>query len=270
MKKILISSGGTLEKIDEIRVITNISTGKLGAKIAEVFGYENPVSYRVEDGEKGPQYEIYYLHTKTAVRPNVFRFIERHTVEESILENGMKQTTYRTVMENNVISIEASSVQEVYDKMEELVPQMDVVIQCMAISDFTFNRDNPVKLKSNDTEGFINYMRDNIRQSPKIISKIKKWNPDVFLVGFKFEVGMDESKLIETACNAKMNNGADLVIANDKKMMQEAGEHVAWVCRSIENYYRVSGKPEIAKAILNEVREHEKIKKIQRTIDDKA
>jgi len=35
--KVLITSGGTREYIDDVRVLTNISTGKLGATIANTF-----------------------------------------------------------------------------------------------------------------------------------------------------------------------------------------------------------------------------------------
>ena len=35
--KILITSGGTTEYIDDVRVLTNISTGRLGAQIGTCF-----------------------------------------------------------------------------------------------------------------------------------------------------------------------------------------------------------------------------------------
>lgn len=256
MKKILITSGGTREYIDEVRVLTNISSGKLGAKIAEAFcdanytHIETDIEITNRDEfvhmklDEQP-YEVYYLHTKVAVKP-----------EGAIVASGYNSpfaTKHRTVNEKTIKMIEASSVQEVYDKMEELVPEMDAVIHCMAVSDFTFNRDNPVKLKSNDAEGFINYMRDNIVKAPKIIAEIKKWNPEVYLVGFKFEVGLSEKELISLACDSvKVYNG-DLVVANDKAMMVAAQEHIAYICKDKDNYYKVSGKPEIAKAILEEV-----------------
>ncbi len=41
MPKIVITSGGTREYIDDVRYITNVSTGSLGAKIADVFAKNN-------------------------------------------------------------------------------------------------------------------------------------------------------------------------------------------------------------------------------------
>ena len=53
--KILITSGGTTEKIDAVRGITNHSTGYLGKEIAELFL------------AKGHQVTL--VTTKTAVKP---------------------------------------------------------------------------------------------------------------------------------------------------------------------------------------------------------
>ena len=50
-----------------------------------------------------------------------------------------------------------------------------------------------------------------------------------------------------------MYNG-DLVVANDKAMMVAAQEHIAYICKDKVNNYKVSGKLEIAKAILRESR----------------
>ena len=48
---VLITSGGTVEKIDAVRGITNFSTGKLGSLLAESFSMYNA--------------EIWYMHAKT-------------------------------------------------------------------------------------------------------------------------------------------------------------------------------------------------------------
>jgi phosphopantothenoylcysteine synthetase/decarboxylase len=262
MKKILISAGGTREYIDDVRVLTNISSGALGAAIAKDFCDANYMEdtealaedkFWVEPGtrhmsdfiEELPEteFKVYYVHTKTAFKPR------GKTLR---MDTHMKYPMYESTNNRTIEYIEANSVQQVYDVMEKLIPEMDIVVHCMAVSDFTFNRDNPVKLKSSDADGFINYMRDNIVKAPKIITKIKEWNPDVFLVGFKFEVGLSEKELISLACDSKIVYDGDLVVANDKAMMVAAKEHIAFICKEKDNYYRVNGKPDIARAILRE------------------
>ena len=62
--KVAITSGGTREKIDDVRVLTNISSGKLGARIANKFivaGHE--VTYLCPKGTVMPSEESYNRFT---------------------------------------------------------------------------------------------------------------------------------------------------------------------------------------------------------------
>lgn len=189
MKKVLVTSGGTFEYIDEVRGITNISTGKLGALIASDFANIEGI-------------QVYYLHSKTAVLPpNIYL---------------MKD-------------IEVRTAQDTHDKMMEIITteKIDAVVHAMAVSDFTFKRDGDIKLKSSDPEAFIEYMRKTITLNPKIISHIKEWDPNIFLVGFKFEVGYTVDQLKEAALQSMEKNGCDLVVTNDKKEMEQTGMHIA-------------------------------------------
>jgi len=187
---ILITSGGTREYIDDVRVLTNISSGMLGKIVAERF---------LRDG-----HNVFYVHTKTAHKPE-------------------------TKAGDQITFIEADNVMKAYDVMEKIVPNVDIVIHSMAVSDFTFNRDNPVKLSSKDKEGFIKYISENMVTAPKILPRIKEWNPNVKLVGFKFEVGKSKDELFEIARNQGKTANCDYTLANDKKVMQEANTHIAWL-----------------------------------------
>lgn len=221
MKKILITSGGTREYIDSVRIMTNISSGALGAKIAEKFLFS-----QAED-------DIHYVAPKTAVMPEM-------------LSKGM------FLIYENYYYHEVSNVQSVYDKMKELVPQMDIIIHCMAVSDFGF-KPCFTKLKSNDPMLFIESLKRRIYQTPKILKEIKTWNPDCKLISFKFEVGLDYNDLIEVATRSKIENKCDLVIANDKKQMVEAKEHIAFAIGN-DNITVLSGKDKIADYIFEFVK----------------
>lgn len=229
MKKILITSGGTREHIDEVRVLTNISTGKLGALIADTFIENNTIN------NKFLKYEIHFVYVKDSALPrckNTFK--------------GLSALKF----------YEVTDVQSVYDIMEKLVPEMDIVIHPMAISDFGF-KPTDKKLKSNDPDGFIESLRERIYQTPKILSKIKEWNPNCYLISFKFENGLTNKELLNIAYNSLIANGSDLVIANDKAEMKRLNSHMAYfvtnVTNSLHNSYAVNlinGKEEIAKEIL--------------------
>jgi len=209
-KRILVTSGGTQEYIDDVRVLTNVSSGKLGALIAEKLSSSGA--------------EVHYLHGKNAVRP--FNYLG---------DMAYKVTT----------------AQDAYNKMQELVPTMDAVVHCMAVSDFTFKRDEALKCKSSDPQAFIDFMGRTITPNPKIISKIKEWNPKTILIGFKFEVGITNEELILLARKSIQKNGCDLVIANDKEEMIRAKEHVAYMVFAKESTgpFKMNGKDVIAQQI---------------------
>lgn len=211
--KILITSGGTREYIDEVRVLTNISTGNLGAQIANTFYLNSGIE------------KIYYICSKGSKLP----------VDDQ-----------RKVIE----VIYADSVQEVYDVMENLVPKVDAVIHAMALSDFGFKSSN-VKLKSDDPQAFISSLKDRIITNPKVISFIKKWNPRAKLISFKFEVNKTHQELIDIAYNSLIRNNCDFVVANDKQEMKNEKSHIAYILNTDKVATKCNGKLDISIKLLN-------------------
>lgn len=128
---------------------------------------------------------------------------------------------------------------------------MDVVIHPMAVSDFGF-KPISTKLKSNDPEAFIESMRERIYQTPKILAKIKEWNPKCFLISFKFENGLEHDELIKIAMDSMNKNGCDVVIANDKAEMKRLGRHRAYFLQPTKDKI-LEGKEEIANEIFNTI-----------------
>jgi len=54
-----------------------------------------------------------------------------------------------------------------------------------------------------------------LRPAPKIIERVKKEDPDVFLVGFKAEFDVSDEELVERASRRMVEVGMDIVVAND-------------------------------------------------------
>jgi len=182
---VLITSGGTSEYIDDVRILTNISTGKFGAVIASKFRNSN----------------ITYIHGKNAIMPEY------------------------TPISSKLNTIQTTSTQDLYEAMKSSIPNMDIAVHAMAVSDFGFKKNDDIKLSSNDEESFVKYLKENIIKNKKIIAEIKTWNPSIFLVGFKFTVGKISGDLIATGYDALIKNNADIVVANDKKLMNIAKSH---------------------------------------------
>jgi phosphopantothenate--cysteine ligase len=207
--RVLITSGGTKEYIDEVRVLTNISTGKLGATLAERFLV----------GEN----DVHYVYTKGSVLPRDMGYLTR----------------------NSVILHEVSDVNSLMNVMKGLVLDMDVIIHAMAVSDFGF-KPTTEKLKSDDPEAFIESLRGRIFQNPKVLSYIRQWNPKCCLVSFKFEVGKTKDELLKIAHESLVKNDCDLVIANDKAEMVRERSHIAYIQDKYGNVIKCNSKEMIA------------------------
>lgn len=229
MLNILITAGGTKEYIDDVRVLTNISTGKLAAEIASHLLMKN--KFR-RHAEPIINCKIHYVMAKGSAKPTY---------------GGGSWSGFHRFEE--IEFHEVSDVASLMKVMEVLVPQVDVVIHAMAVSDFGFLPAS-TKLKSNDPQAFIDSLRDRITVNPKVISFIKKWNPKVKLIGFKFEVGKTREELIEIAYESMVRNDCDYVIANDKKEMVEAGKHIAYLISKDKSYQICDGKNDIAEQLL--------------------
>ena len=99
--KIIITAGGTSERIDNVRKITNSSTGKLGVVIANKI-----MELKGDEIEK-----IYYIASKTALKPSH----EKIEIVEIIDTNDLK------------IAVDKLLTTE----------KIDYFIHSMAVSDYT-------------------------------------------------------------------------------------------------------------------------------------
>ena len=101
MINVVITSGGTSERIDNVRKITNSSSGKLGSLISD------KVSETIHDN-----YKIYYVCSKKSLKPKIT---------------------------SNVEIIEIEDTQDLVNVTTELLSnhKIDYFIHSMAVSDYT-------------------------------------------------------------------------------------------------------------------------------------
>lgn len=225
--KILITSGGTSEAIDQVRSITNHATGSLGKIMAEKYLLAG--------------FEVTLVTTKTAVIPQP---------------------------QNDLTIVEITNVASLMETLEQLVPQHDVMIHSMAVSDYSPvymtsldevkaspNIDN--LLEKTNAEGKISSNDDYqvlfLKKTPKVISFIKQWNPAIQLIGFKLLVNVPKEELFQVARVSLINNQADYILAND---LADIGpeRHGAYLVDH-EQAYPAQTKEEIADIILEKVLE---------------
>ena len=220
MKKVIVTAGGTSEKIDNVRKITNSGTGKLGYKIA------------LELLKKYKDVKIYYVCSKNSLRPT----------DEKV----------------EVIEIEGTI--DLKNNIENLLIQnkIDYFIHSMAVSDYMVDyitnlesiKNNKIKVIS-DTK--ISSNEKNLvivlKPTPKIISIIKSISLETYLVGFKLLDNVSKEELISVAKKLRDKNKCDLVVANDLENIRK-GNHKAYLIDKEDNIEEVNGKDLIAKKLV--------------------
>lgn len=239
-KKIIITAGGTSEKIDNVRNITNSGTGKLGCMIAE----------KLLELENSKIDKIYFICSKKAYRPANAKV----EVIEIFNTNDVKETVERLLEKEKI----------------------DYFIHSMAVSDYTVDfvttatkiSENIKNHPNGDTYDLICHNQDNIRtnkissyeddliiklkRTPKIISIIKKLSPNTHLIGFKLLDGVSKEELIQVATNLCNKNNCDLVVANDLSNIRN-GNHLAFIINKNNEYITASGKEDIALKLIKEM-----------------
>ena len=235
MKKVIITSGGTSERIDNVRKITNSSSGKLGMIIA---------NHLLQDND---DIMIYYVCSKKTLRPT----------------------------DERVKVVEVDGTIDLKNTIEGLLTNqhIDYFIHSMAVSDYmtdyvtTIERIKESVKKHDDIEEAFNNIEviggskissyeDNLvivlKPTPKIISIIKNLSPSTYLVGFKLLDGVSKEELIEVAKRLRNKNNCDLVVANDLSSIRN-GNHIGYIIDKTNKIEEAQGKDDIAKKLVKKM-----------------
>lgn len=210
MYKIIVTSGGTEEKIDEVRKITNNATGKLGSIITEKLLEKENI-------------KVYYVCSRTAIKPKANKNLE---IIETEGVYGLKNSIIQLLQQNEI----------------------DYFIHTMAVSDYIVEsvESNGIKL---DTSKKISSSEENLiiklKKAPKVISCIKEISPNTKLIGFKLLNQVTEDELVKVSKNLLNKNHCELVIGNDSKSFTK-GRHEAIFVSEEGIIDRAETKEEIA------------------------
>lgn len=212
-KKVLITSGGTLEKWDNVRGHTNLSKGAMGCFLAEA---------ALAAGA-----EVIYLHgyfSKLPVNASKMQLL----MFEGIEDLGEK---IRTIVQESfvdyVIMAAAGSdwiIDKVYDQSGNLLEENG-------------------KMPS-DVPPIIHF-----KKAPKVLGYIKEWTPDTTLIGFKLEATDNVDYLIGRAKLRMDSSNAQFMVANSSKSLYGMDEPHFIVAQSGE-VVKVDGKENTAKKLI--------------------
>jgi phosphopantothenate---cysteine ligase (CTP) len=195
--EVLITSGGTVAKIDDVRHLGNFSSGTTGSFIAEEF---------LKRGAN-----VHYVYGKNAKRP--FREeLKMNTMKSLESEFTRLALSYRKyqILSPHLQEYSITTFEEYYECVKKILTQkkMEVVVLAAAVGDYGYSAKGG-KLSSDEDNLTLEFKRN-----PKIISLIKEWNPQVYQVGFKLLSRVGEEELIETAYQHGIKNNSDLTVAN--------------------------------------------------------
>lgn len=209
--KFLVSSGGTREKIDEARFITNSSTGELGSLICRA------LAGRIEC-EK-----IFYVCGIGAALPGTGKTeIIRVSDTDSTIE------AVKNILSNNAV---------------------DGIFHAMAVSDYRVKsiqtKDGAELYRGKKINSSENEIILTLEATPKIISLFSLLAPQALLAGFKLLCGVSKKTLLDAAYELLQKNKCAFVIANDKNFITETG-HRAYLVDKDKNIIEYGAKKEIA------------------------
>ena len=218
---ILITSGGTSEKIDRVRSITNHSTGRLGKIIAETFL------------DKGDQVTL--VTTPKAVRPAAHPNLTIAQIENvaELLE------TLEPLVHTHDVLIHAMAVS---DYTPVYMTGFEAVAASPDMTEFLNKTNSESKISSQDDVQVLF-----LKKTPKIISLVKKWNPAIRLIGFKLLVNVTKEELLKTARASLIKNQAEIIVANDLTEISSK-EHKAYLVGK-ETVTQAQSKEEIAQLL---------------------
>ena len=235
MKKIIITAGGTSERIDNVRKITNSSSGKLGMAIANhLLQGNNDIM-------------IYYICSKNSLRPTDKRVQVVEIDGTMDLKNTIEGLLTREHIDYFIHSMAVSDYMTDYvttiERIKESVKEHDDIdeafknIEVIGGSKISSYEDNLVIV---------------LKPTPKIISIIKNLSPSTYLVGFKLLDEVSKEELIEVAKRLRNKNNCDLVVANDLATIKN-GEHIGYIIDKNNEVEEAHGKDDIAKKIVRRI-----------------
>jgi phosphopantothenate-cysteine ligase/phosphopantothenoylcysteine decarboxylase/phosphopantothenate--cysteine ligase len=185
---VLVTAGNTQTPIDRVRCITNVFSGRTGARVA------------AEASGRGHNVTLLTSHP------------------EALDDNsGVRVRPYRTFDDLELLMA-----------AEVASGRYDAVIHAAAVSDYHVagvfaDRDGRLqdvskgKVKSHHPELWLR-----LTPAPKLIDKVRaEWGFAGVLAKFKLEVEVSEAELIDVAERSRVHSGADLMCANTLEGMHE-------------------------------------------------
>ncbi|MDR0851603.1 MAG: phosphopantothenate--cysteine ligase [Clostridiales Family XIII bacterium] len=256
---ILITAGGTTEKIDAVRSISNTGTGRLGALIAERLAASPDVE------------RIFYVCNERPVKPDTSKAAVLRANDTQELEAAVSQVCKNNKIDAIVHSMAVSDYRTRTVTTSRLIGiriadrLVDGALGDLRTGDqktafdgiATVAADAVFNAPSIAAGGKISSDKDDLvvvmEKTPKIIAQLRGFAPEAVIVGFKLLSGVSEDVLIDTAYALLQKNACDYVLANDMNTVGKSEGHTGYLIDREKRYTVCIGKANIAEKIAQTV-----------------
>ncbi len=236
-KKILVTGGPTPVPIDGVRSISNVFGGTTGYMIALFAATQGarvtlllgPHQIRETDIAADGSLKDILAKTGRVVLAKAKIFFRGG---ELVILHYRFFDELKKMMEDNIAS-----------------KDFDAVIHSSAVADYA-----PVK-QTGKIKSSLDELVIKTTPTPKIIKLIKAWDPNIFQVQFKLEVGLVEDVLINTAYESLKKYKSDLVVANNMAGTSTTTA-AAYFIDTGKNVVRIATRKELYEKLIAKVAEN--------------
>lgn len=237
--RFLVTAGGTSEKIDSVRRITNSATGRLGCRLACCLAEDS----RTE--------RIFYICGEQAARPDASKTEIIPVADAAELEAAVRHVLAENTINAIVHSMAVSDYRVktittprlLAQALASSTPGRDISAESLAAAlEPEKGLERSAKLPSG--ENLILALEPTL----KIISLFHELAPDALLVGFKLLDGVPLDTLIDTAYELLKKNHCAYVLANDAKDITDTA-HTGYLVDQNKNVEKYLDKNAIARGI---------------------
>jgi len=213
---VMVTGGGTIAPIDDVRHVANASSGRFSAEIAEACLARGAT--------------VWHVHAPAAVLPFAREAAldpEADPDAEFARLAALRGRWLDAKPRLHLIPLICGTVADYAGCLEGVLrrERIDVAFLAMAASDFE-PEPFPGKIDSGAGELLLR-----CRPTPKVIRSVRDWSPTTYLVGFKLLSGVSAAELIGAGAEAGRVNRADLTVANDLRALR-AGRHTIHLVRT--------------------------------------
>lgn len=233
----VVTGGGTIAPIDDVRSIANVSSGRFSASISEACLRLGANVWHIHV----PHAELPLLR-QARVDLDADPFQEHRRIDR--LRGEWLEARFRLQLR----PLRRGTVEEYSEALQAVLTSepIDVAFLAMAVSDY-----EPVPVEGK-LDSDAETMTIRCGRTPKVIQLVRDWSPSVYLVGFKLLSRVDGDELRSIAERACRINRADLTVANDLQTLKQ-GRHTVELVRLGQPAESLGPDPALADQLVKRV-----------------